>query len=56
MLGMVIQPLYFNGIDGATGRYALPPASPRQLAALARRAELDPAAVEELRLWLDALR
>jgi hypothetical protein len=41
--------LCFNGIDGSTGHYLLPPLSPREVATLASGDLLDPEQIEELR-------
>ena len=48
---MSSQLLYFSGLQGATGDYALPPCTPRQLAALAGGTRVDSEEVEELRMW-----
>jgi hypothetical protein len=44
--------LWFNGLDGRTGGYLLPPESPRQLADLARGATVDRARARELQAWV----
>ena len=41
--------LVFNGVDGATGDYLLPPMRPAVVSALARGERLDPAEVRDLR-------
>src|SRR3954453_17485044 len=41
--------LYFNGIDGATGDYLVPPLSPHEVAALARGEPIDPKQLKELK-------
>ena len=41
--------LYFNGIDGDTGEYLLPPLSPHAVAALARGEPIDPKHLQELK-------
>jgi hypothetical protein len=41
----------FNGIDGATGNYLLPPLSPREVSALAQDEQCDPRHLAELRHW-----
>jgi hypothetical protein len=43
--------LYFNGINGETGDYFVPPATPHEIAALARRGGLAAQEVSDLRLW-----
>lgn len=43
--------LHFNGIDGTTGEYLLPPLTPGEVAALARGEELDLRHLQELRAW-----
>jgi hypothetical protein len=45
--------LYFNGVDGASGRYALPPMSPANLAAVIKGEPLDEAHLKELKWWRD---
>jgi hypothetical protein len=44
--------LWFNGLDGRTGSYLLPPESPRQLADIACGATVDRARVRELQAWV----
>ncbi len=48
--------LVFNGINGATGEYLLPPMSAAELAALARAAPTDPERAGELQRRADAQR
>jgi hypothetical protein len=43
--------LVFNGIDGATGGYLLPPMTPAQVSAIARGEVLDPQHLRELKWW-----
>ncbi len=43
--------LYFNGINGATGQYELPPMSPHDLAGIALGEPLDPEHLSELKAW-----
>ncbi|MEH1919770.1 hypothetical protein [Nostoc sp.] len=45
---MLEEQLYFNGIDGATGKYLLPPLTPEQVAKIAQGEEFDPAHLKEL--------
>jgi hypothetical protein len=45
--------LWFNGIDGRTGGYLLPPLAPGQVAELAFRARGDLASRRELRAWVE---
>src|SRR3954470_12679979 len=40
---------YFNGVDGATGEYLLPPMSPARVGALARGESWDEAQFRELK-------
>lgn len=40
--------LYFNGINGASGDYELPPMTPRQLAAVIAGEEVDRGLLNEL--------
>lgn len=44
--------LYFSGLCGDTGGYALPPCTPRQLATLAGGARMDARETKELRHWV----
>ncbi|MFB8791316.1 MAG: hypothetical protein U7123_21405 [Potamolinea sp.] len=46
---MDIEELYFNGIDGASGNYLLPPLTPEQLAKIAQGEEFDPTDLSELK-------
>lgn len=43
------SPLHFNGINGATGSYLLPPMTPEELSAIAQRDSLDPEQLRELK-------
>ncbi|MEH2421683.1 MAG: hypothetical protein V7K48_12405 [Nostoc sp.] len=45
---MLNEHLYFNGIDGATGEYLLPPLTPEQVAKIAQGEEFNPAHLQEL--------
>jgi hypothetical protein len=45
--------LYFNGINGATGKYELPPLRVQDVASIALGEELDPEHVKELVDWND---
>lgn len=45
---METEEVYFNGIDGATGNYLLPPLTPEQLAKIAQGEEFDPIELSEL--------
>ncbi len=42
--------LYFNGINGATGDYLLPPMSPEELGRIALGEKWDPALFNELKI------
>jgi hypothetical protein len=42
------EPLIFNGIDGATGQYLLPPLTPREVSKIAQGEKLDPAHLQDL--------
>ncbi|BBD60982.1 hypothetical protein NIES2109_37830 [Nostoc sp. HK-01] len=42
------EELYFNGIDGASGSYLLPPLTPEQVARIAQGEEFDPLELSEL--------
>jgi Peptidase family C25 len=44
--------LYFNGIDGETGEYVLPPATPEELSALARRGSPAAEDLVDAQFWL----
>jgi hypothetical protein len=43
--------LYFNGIDGNSGSYLLPPLPAKQIAAVASNTPLDEASLKELKWW-----
>ncbi|MCF2145754.1 hypothetical protein IQ276_004620 [Desmonostoc muscorum LEGE 12446] len=43
------QELYFNGIDGASGEYLLPPLTPEQVSKIAQGEEFDPIEISELK-------
>jgi len=45
--------LYFNGINGATGKYELPPLRAQDVASIALGEELEPEHVKELVDWND---
>lgn len=45
---MLKEHLYFNGINGATGEYLLPPLTPEQVAKIAQGEKFDPAHLSEL--------
>jgi hypothetical protein len=46
-----VEPLVFNGIDGASGDYLLPPLTLGQVAVIAQGEVLDESHLEELRWW-----
>ena len=46
---MSIEQLFFNGIDGATGDYLLPPLTTEQVAKMAQGEKFDPAHLGELK-------
>jgi hypothetical protein len=48
---MASNPLVFNGIDGVTGEYLLPPMTPAKLSAILRGEEKDEAYLKELKRW-----
>jgi hypothetical protein len=50
------EQLFFNGIDGATGSYLLPPLTPGDVAAAARGEPRDNEHVKELKRWLQGAR
>ncbi|WP_445633988.1 Gingipain domain-containing protein [Nostoc sp. DSM 114161] len=43
------QELYFNGINGASGDYLLPPLTPEQVSKIAQGEEFDPTEISELK-------
>jgi hypothetical protein len=45
------EPLIFNGVDGATGKYLLPPLTPHDISVVAQGDQLDPAHLRELMQW-----
>ena len=48
---MLTDELYFNGINGATGEYLLPPMSPQDISRIAQGESLDPGHLQELKFW-----
>src|SRR5436305_1447019 len=48
---MALDPLVFNGIDGSTGDYLLPPQPAEVISAIARNESVAPRHLEELRRW-----
>jgi predicted acylesterase/phospholipase RssA len=52
---MSSERLIFNGINGATGSYLLPPMTPAELGAIIRGEERDQAQARELRRWYQYL-
>jgi len=48
---MPLPSLHFNGLDGETGEYLLPPATPEQLAPLARRGPLTAENLVDAQVW-----
>lgn len=45
---MSTEPLVFNGIDGASGGYLLPPLTVEQISKIAQKEEFDPEYMREL--------
>ena len=52
---MSIDELYFNGIDGSSGGYLLPPLSPQELSSFARGEPPDPKHLADLKRWWEHL-
>jgi hypothetical protein len=50
---MPIGEIYFNGINGATGNYLLPPMSPQDLSKIAQGEALDKNHLKELKRWYE---
>ena len=50
---MPSEELFFNGINGATGSYLLPPMSPQDLSKIARGETLDESHLLELKSWYE---
>jgi hypothetical protein len=48
---MPTNELYFNGINGATGEYLLPPMSPQDVSKIAQGESLDKGHLQELKFW-----
>jgi hypothetical protein len=48
---MELDPLCFNGVNGASGEYLLSPQPAKVIAAIARNEPLDPRHLEELKRW-----
>lgn len=53
---MITEQLFFNGIDGVSGSYLLPPLTPRDIAAAAQGEPRDAEHVKELKRWLQRVR
>jgi hypothetical protein len=47
--------LIFNGIDGASGDYLLPPLTPRQVSEIAQGEPQDEAHIQELKVWYERI-
>jgi hypothetical protein len=47
--------LFFNGLNGATGEYLLPPLTHQQISAVAQGEKLDPTQVKELKQWWERI-
>ena len=43
--------LYFNGIDGASGEYLIPPMTPEQISEIVRGEPRDAEQLQELKWW-----
>jgi hypothetical protein len=50
---MPTDQLYFNGINGATGEYLLPPMSPQDISKIAQGESLDKGHLKELKFWFE---
>jgi hypothetical protein len=50
---MPIEELFFNGINGATGNYLLPPMSPQDLSKIAQGETLEQSHLQELKFWYE---
>jgi hypothetical protein len=48
---MPIDEFFFNGINGATGEYLLPPMNPQDISKIAQGESLDKAHLQELKFW-----
>jgi len=48
---METESVRFNGLNGATGEYLLPPLTPPEISAIARGEKLDPKHIQELKQW-----
>lgn len=44
---------FFNGIDGTTGKYLLPPLTPAEVAAIGLREKNDPKVLARLKAWVE---
>jgi len=53
---VIAEQVFFNGIDGASGSYLLPPLTPRDIAAAAQGEPGDAGHVKELKRWLQRMR
>jgi hypothetical protein len=50
---MPTEQLYFNGINGATGEYLLPPMSPQDISKIAQGESLERTHLQELKFWYE---
>ncbi len=52
---MECESLNFNGLNGATGQYLLPPMTPREVSKIASSQELDSKYIQELKQWWEQI-
>lgn len=50
---MLTDRLYFNGINGATGNYLLPPMNPQDISKIIQGESLDETHLKELKFWFE---
>jgi hypothetical protein len=52
---MSAEPMFFNGVNGASGEYLLPPMTPRQISEIAQGEPQDEEHIRELKMWFQIM-